>query len=316
MAGRNHDTMAFWVYFLVAVIGAGVLVFGLAADQLVAKVIGGASLGLAALAASVTGLTARPSGEIGPGVGTLIEEVRQLRSSMDRMTEHSALSDDARRVLNRNRERELLRRAISEDIQTRDWNAAIILCNELADRFGYHADAAEFRKHIERARAQTLNQEVDQAISGLDTLIVQRRWNDAAAAADRIHRLYPESPRTQQLQTRVDRARNEYRRDLERRFLEATHNDRIDEAMELLKELDGYLTEGDAEQYREVARGVIGKARDNLGAQFKMAVHDRQWDTAAIVGQRILDDFPNTRMADEIRSMIDKLRERASSVVG
>ena len=77
---------------------------------------------------------------------------------------------------------------------------------------------------------------------------------------------------------------------------------------------DGYLTEDDAEQYREVARGVIGKARENLGAQFKMAVQDRQWETAAIVGQRILDEFPNTRMAEEIRSMMDTLRERASAV--
>lgn len=314
MAQHAHGRLFYAAYFAAGVIGAGLLIWGFIADHQIAVISGAIGMGLAAIGASVTGMLGVPGASVNPGMGVLIEEVRTLRQSMDRVSEQAALSDDARRVLNRNRERELLRRAIAEDIQSRDWNAAIILCNELADRFGYRADAADFRKRIEQARSKTLNEEVSGAIAGLDTLIVQRRWTDAMGEAERIRKLYPESPRTEQLPVRVDRARAEYRRDLERRFLEATHGDRIDEAMELLKELDGYLTEDDAEQYREVARGVIGKARENLGAQFKMAVQDRQWETAAIVGQRILDEFPNTRMAEEIRSMMETLRERASAV--
>ena len=92
--------------------------------------------------------------------------------------------------------------------------------------------------------------------------------------------------------------------------------DHTDEAMELLKEMDGYLTEAEAEPFREVARGVIGKARENLGLQFKVAVQDRQWATAAAVGRRIVREFPNTRMAQEVRGMLDGILSRANNSAG
>ena len=315
MAVSNHNGLIYGSYLVTGLVGAGLLAFGISSENDLLVIVGAIGMGLAAVAAPSTAMLARPQPSAGPGMGVLTEEVREVRRVLERFGEQAALSDDARRVLYRNRERELLRRAIEEDIGGRNWNAAIILCNELADRFGYRADAADFRKRIEQARAKTLNEEVAGAIGGLDTLIVQRRWTDALAEAARIQRLYPESPRTEQLPTRVERARQEYRRDLERRLLEASGGDRPEEAMELLKELDGYLTEQDAEQYREIARGVIGKARENLAAQFKLAVQDRQWETATIIGQRILDEFPNSRMAEEIGSMIDGIRQRAAATV-
>ncbi|MEO0484026.1 MAG: hypothetical protein AAF138_10435 [Planctomycetota bacterium] len=315
MAVSNHNGLIYGSYLVTGLVGAGLLAFGISSENDLLVIVGAIGMGLAAVAAPITAMLARPQASASPGMGVLTEEVREVRRVLERFGEQAALSDDARRVLYRNRERELLRRAIEEDIGGRNWNAAIILCNELADRFGYRADAADFRKRIEQARAKTLNEEVAGAIGGLDTLIVQRRWTDALAEAARIQRLYPESPRTEQLPTRVERARQEYRRDLERRLLEASGGDRPEEAMELLKELDGYLTEQDAEQYREIARGVIGKARENLAAQFKLAVQDRQWETATIIGQRILDEFPNSRMAEEIGSMIDGIRQRAAATV-
>jgi hypothetical protein len=142
---------------------------------------------------------------------------------------------------------------------------------------------------------------------------MQRKWEEATAEARRIGRLYRELPRAAGLERRVDQAREMYKADLERRFLTAAQEDRVDDAMQILKELDAYLTESEAAPFREVARGVIGKARDNLGAQFKLAVKDRNWTVALDIGQRILRDFPNSRMADEVRQLIDAVRERAST---
>ncbi len=242
--------------------------------------------------------------ELSGHMGSVAEDLR-------RFAEQASLSDDARRVLNRKGERSLLRRAIEEDVAAEDWDAAMVLVKELAERFGYRADAEEFRARIERGRARTQDRSVAEAISLLDGLIVQRRWDAAMVEAARIGRLYPESPRVDGLRRRVEQARETYRHDLERRFLEAAQADDVDEAIELMKELDAYLTEADAEPFREVARGVIGKARENLGAQFKLAVKDRQWDVAASIGERIIADFPNTRMANEARELMDAIRERA-----
>src|SRR5690606_40625099 len=107
----------------------------------------------------------------------------------------------------------------------------------------------------------------------------------ALREAARIRRLFPDSPRVENLRARVEQARGVYKADLERRFLEAAQESRVEDAMELLKELDTYLTETEAAPYREVARGVIGKARENLGAQFKLAVQDRRWAAAAAIGR-------------------------------
>ena len=247
------------------------------------------------------------------GDDRVVRTLDSVSDSVRLLHDQSALSDDARRVLNRRVERDLLCRAIEEDIQTQNWDAAMVLCRELADRFGYLADAEEFRGRIEAARSEVQEHRVRESIAHLDGLIVQRRWDAALQEAGRIQRLFPESPKVERLRDRVTQARGVYKEDLERRFLDAADQSRIEEAMALLKELDIYLSEREAEEFREVARGVIGKARENLGAQFKIAVRDRRWSVAATLGRRIVAEFPNTRMANEVRGMMDGILVKANT---
>jgi hypothetical protein len=240
--------------------------------------------------------------------------VTGIEGAMSRFMENSALSDDARRVIYRKQEREMLCKAIEEDISVEDWEAASVLVGELANRFGYRADAEEFRTRIESARRQTVDRKVADAISLLDGMIIQHRWDDAALEAARIRRVFPESIRTENLAQRVQSARDVYIQEIERSFLVAAQEDRVEDAMRLLKEIDLYLTESQAAPFREVARGVIGKARENLGVQFKLAVQDRRWRDAALAGDKIIKEFPNSRMAAEVRGLIDGIRTRATQV--
>lgn len=242
------------------------------------------------------------------------DQTHRLIAAVENMTEQAALSDDARRVLNRRREREHLRKAIEEDIAAEDWDAALVLTKELAERFGYRVDAEEFRTRIESARFESVDRSVADAVNRIEKLIGERRWEQASLEAARVTRLFPDSPRTEGLRHSVESARQRYKHDLERRFLDAAENERTDDALRLLNEMDAYFTETEAAPYVEVARGVIGKARENLGVRFKMAVHNRQWRYAVEVGEEILERFPNTRMAEEIRGMIDDLRTRAPAV--
>ncbi|MBL0927003.1 MAG: hypothetical protein IBJ11_05035 [Phycisphaerales bacterium] len=240
--------------------------------------------------------------------------VRELTVAVNNMVREGGLSEGAKRVIHRKEERELLRRAIEQDIQDGDWDAATVLVKELADRFGYRSDAEEFRTRIERVRAQTTDRKVVEALQQLDDLIRGRRWAEAYAEAARIHRLYPESHRVEGLRERVDAARAAYRKDLERRFLMAAEKDDAEHAMGLLKELDQYLTPSEAEPYQEVARGVIGKLRENLGVRFKLQVQDMNFPDAIETGQKIIAQFPNTRMAQEVREILPVLRERAAKL--
>jgi len=239
------------------------------------------------------------------------ESFDRVSRAIERLGHEGGLSETAKRILHRKQERELLRNAIEQDISDGDYDAAMILVQELADRFGYRVDAEEFRGRIERVRAQSRDAAVIQALTGLEELIRKRSWAEAHSEAARITRLFSDSHRVDRLRERVEESRARHKQDLERRFLLSAQRDEVEQAMALLKELDQYLTEAEAEPFREVARGVIGKARDNLGVRFKLAVQDRNWHDALDVGERIINEFPNSRMAQEVREMIDMLRDRA-----
>ena len=257
-------------------------------------------------------ILAKPSDDASSSNSEFAREIRHMANSIETLTQESGLSEAAKRVLHRRQERDLLCKAIEQDITDKDWNAAMILVKELAERFGYRADAESFRTRIERARAETLSSEVEDATTRLKSMVKHQQWGDAFAEAASIQRLFPESPRVDGLHQLVASAKEKFKLNLEREFLEAAQREESTKAMDLLRELDSYLTESEAEHFREVARGVIGKAKDNLGVRFKLLVQDKSWDKALEVAEEILVEFPNSKMAEEIHNMIDVLRQRAT----
>ena len=301
--GVSPRVVAGWSCALAAIISIGVCLTGVWMQDILIVALGMLGLVIVGAAAPLALLT----GESGAGLD-------RLERAIESMADGQALSDDARRVLNRKREKTLLCSAIEEDIHAGDHDAAMTLIKELAESFGYRAEAEVYREKVELARYDGQERQVTAALHGLDQLISQRSWARAMDEAARLTRLFPDSPRTDGLRHKVVQSRELYKQDLERRFLLAAREERVDEAMTLLKELDAYLTEEEGKRFAEVARGVIGKARENLGAQFKLAVHDRRWRRAAELGTRIVEEFPNSRMADEVRSVIDEIRGKANAL--
>jgi hypothetical protein len=228
------------------------------------------------------------------------------------LDDHMLISDTAKRITHRERDRAALREAIRSDINKGDHEAALVLVTEMSQVYGYRHEAEEFRDQILAARRADVDQQVTDGIATLDQIIARHDWDQALAETGKLVRLFPDSPRVRGLDKRVKEAREQHKHELERKFLEAAGRDDIETAIDTLKELDKYLTESEAEPFRETARGVIGKKRDNLGVQFKLAVSDKEWTQAVRIGQQIIRDFPNTKMADEVRSCLDLLRERAA----
>ena len=71
-----------------------------------------------------------------------------------------------------------------------------------------------------------------------------------------------------------------------------------------------YLTPAEAESYQQTARGVFKEKLNLLRTQFSVAVQDRKWSEAIVLGETIMRDYPNTQMAKEVRDMIDTLKLR------
>ncbi len=251
-------------------------------------------------------------GAVAPRLDAIHERLTELATLLDSVNERLLVSDLAKRIAYRGKDRQVLRDAIRHDLSKGDFDAAMVMVNQMSETYGYREEAEEFRQQIMDARNADVNASVNKAIARVDDLTAREQWEQAFAEVGRIQRMYPDTPRCANLPDRVRQAYENRKHELEREFLRAAERDDVDGAMELLHALDRYLTEQEAAPFRETARGVIGKKRDNLGVQFKLAVHDKEWTRGLEVGHQIIRDFPNTKMADEVRAMLDMLRQRAA----
>lgn len=252
--------------------------------------------------ASIAPLASRPqSAQADP-------QVDLLRQINDRIH----MSELMRRTLDRERDRQALRVAIVADIEKQDYEAALALVDEMAQQFGYVEEAEQYRQQIIDARARKREQSIEEAVRRIDVVCSRYDWPLAEREIDRLLRLFPEDARIAGLPRRLEHAREDHKRELERDFLRASEVGNTEKAMAMLKELDMYLSPQEAEAYLETARGVISQARENVAVRFRLAVSDRDWVEALQIGEQIIREFPNSKMADEARGMMDVLRERAA----
>lgn len=231
-----------------------------------------------------------------------------MRSVNDRLM----ISDVAKRITFRTRDLEMLREAIRNDLRNGNFDEALVLARDMAMIYGRKQESEEFRAQVMAARNAQREEHIGEAIREFDSLLMQREFEKARIEADKLQRLYPDSDRARGLGQRVTDALEQLKRNLEREFLEAYKRDEIDKAWQLLTELDKYLTEAEAAPLKETARGVIGKKKQNLGVQFKLAAHDKDWRRSVEVGEQIIREFPNSIMAEEVRQRLDTLRENAA----
>src|SRR6476469_3608587 len=79
---------------------------------------------------------------------TLTERLQQISVMLNVMSDQQTLSDRAKQVAFRDKDRDALRRAIKEDLARRDFEAALVLVDEMERMFGYKQEAAAYRQEI------------------------------------------------------------------------------------------------------------------------------------------------------------------------
>jgi hypothetical protein len=127
-------------------------------------------------------------------------------------------------------------------------------------------------------------------------------------------KLFPRHERVLNLPAELTQRREARKQELLARWRSAVERNEIDDGIEILTELDPYLTSQEAAQLRESARDVFKARLLNLGVQFSLAVQEQRWRDALDVGLQIRQDFPNSRMAQEVTARLDVLRVRAGFV--
>jgi hypothetical protein len=137
-------------------------------------------------------------------------------------------------------------------------------------------------------------------------------WGQALQEAQRIMALFPNDSRVQHLPQEIESRKQACKKKLMDEWKEAVARHDVDGSIEILKHLDTYLSSAEAEGMQETARGVFKEKIGLLRTQFTMAVQDHRWAEAIRLGEVITTEFPNTKMAQEVRDMMESLRQRAA----
>ncbi|MBI1374339.1 MAG: hypothetical protein GC159_16605 [Phycisphaera sp.] len=266
-------------------------------------------LGMLAIAVSLS-LYLFSGGQGGGGGSQAMKDQNILLNSIN---ERMLISDQAKRIAYRQKDREALRQAILSDMRMEDYDAAMALVKDMSEVYGYREEAEQFRQQILEQQSKKRDALIERHVSRIDELCTDGDWVQARHEADRLMRMYPDFPSVRELPNRIRQARDKHKQSLIVEFKEAFDREDMNRAMDLLKEMDKYLTPEEAAPYAEMAREVLAKKKENMGVRFKMAVQDRDWIEALNVGEQLIKDYPNSAYADEVRQMLDQLRDRAAA---
>jgi hypothetical protein len=242
----------------------------------------------------------------------LTDRLQQVAVLLELISEQQLLSDRAKAVAFRDKDREAVRRAIQEEILREDWEAALLLAGEIEAQFGYRQEAERFREQINEKRREAVRKQVTEAILVVDRHIRAEQWGHALREADRLMRIYPDEPQVQQLPQEITARRDQQKKRLLDGWNDAVVRRDVDGGIEILKQLDNYLTPSEAESLQETARGVFKEKLVHLRDEFAQVVQEHKWAEAVRLGDIIVRDFPNTRIAQEVREKMEALRQRAN----
>ncbi len=245
----------------------------------------------------------------------LNERMQEFSMQLYQISEQQLLSDRAKVVAFREKDREALRRAIHEEIHNKDYEAALALADDMERVFGYRAEAEQFRQDIGLKRNEVARRQIHEAVAMVEGCCRDEEWTEAHREAERIARLYASDEQARELPQQVENRRLAHKRQLLESLADAKRRNDIDGGVEILKRLDRYLTPAEAASMQEDARAMFRAKLHNLGEHFTAAVREGRNAEAIRIGEHIIKDFPNSRMSEEVREVLPALEQRASEPV-
>jgi outer membrane protein assembly factor BamD (BamD/ComL family) len=244
---------------------------------------------------------------------TKLEDVtgalEKISSGLAQINHSTRVSEAAKAIAFREADIQSLREAVFDKIQQQDFNAANEIISEIAKRPEYNELAEQLRAQADRYRNATDQERANQVIAHIEKLLDDCQWARASAQIEGLIKIYPDSEQTKAMRQIMLDKKQERKKILLAAWDDAIQHQETDRSLEILKELDLYLTPNEALALQEAARDVFRTKLHNLGVQFAIAVTEKRWTSALNVGQQIISDFPNSKMSEEIRGKLDVLKQ-------
>lgn len=242
-----------------------------------------------------------------------LEEVtkalERIGDRLEELCQSTRLSETAKAIAYRDSERASLQEAVHQKLVARDYEAAYELIDEIGRRAGSQDLAEQLRRQAEHHHQSVRDEKIEPVIVQIERLLDDGQWSQATVQIEGLIKAYPDSERARSMRQQLYIKKEEKKKSLLSAWDDAVKRQHTDRSLEILQSLDMYLTPNEALALQEAAKDVFRTKLHNLGVEFSLAVSDHNWAEALDVGQRIIADFPNSRMSDEIRGKLDVLRQ-------
>lgn len=247
----------------------------------------------------------------GEKLDNLTELLTRQNTMLMEIRQGARLSEAAKEILFSEAEQMELGEAALNKLHQHDFEGAEAMIAAIGQHPKYRELASRLKKMAEKYRAATEDGRVNQIIAHIEELMDKYLWPQAAVQIDNLIKTFPYSEKAKQMPKRLQERKDQHKRELLAEWDLAVRNKETDRSLEILKELDLYLTPAEALALKESAATVFRTKLHNLGMEFSVAVTEKNWKKALETGKQIIEKFPNSRMAAEIRSKFDILQERA-----
>ncbi len=235
--------------------------------------------------------------------------MESIRDGLLQINHTTRISEAAKAIAFREDDKRSLREAVFERLKQNDFNGAYEIVDEIENHSSYRLLAEELRRQVDNYRNATQEERIDQAIAQVEKLFDACQWVKASLQIESLIRANPTSEKLKTLRQKLVERKEERKRILLAAWDDAVTRQETDRSLEILRELDMYLTPNEALALQEAAKDVFRTKLHNLGVQFALAVSDKHWSNALEIGQQIVRDFPNSRMSVEIREKLHVLRQ-------
>jgi hypothetical protein len=242
-----------------------------------------------------------------------LEEVTKalenISSGLAQINHSTRVSEAAKAIAFRDADKQSLREAVFDKLQQQDFAAAEEIINEIAKRPEYKELAEQLSIQAHRYHDATDQERMGQVVTHINKLLDDCQWGRASAQIEALIKTHPDNEHAKTMRQVLLDKKQQRKRILLAAWDDAIQNQETDRSLDILKELDQYLTPNEGLALQEAARDVFRSKLHNLGVRFAIAVTEKRWVDALDVGQNIITDFPNSKMSEEIRGKLDVLKQ-------
>ncbi|MFC1677529.1 hypothetical protein ACFL3G_10775 [Planctomycetota bacterium] len=241
----------------------------------------------------------------------LAEAQEKSRLELTQISQNIRLSETAKTIAFRDSDRQTLREAVFDKLQQQDFDSAYNIIDEISSYGIYSKLVEQLRFQADKYRDATDTERINQVIEHIEKLFETYQWTKASSLIERLVNAHPANEQAKAMRQRLLDKKQDRKKVLLNAWDDAVKRRATDRSLEILRELDQYLTPNEGLALQEAARDIFRNKLHNLGVQFSIAVSGRRWSKAIEAGQQIMRDFPNSKMAGEIREKMVVLKQMA-----